>query len=82
MGRDALARRVYALSYVHNGRSSTATVGEPDDYYPSEFVMAIIAFNDCFLICTNVHGYLKVGGTPIVGQHDVRGVEYFQAEEP
>jgi hypothetical protein len=78
-GLEATARRVYSLSYVHNGRHSTATVGEPD-YYPNEIVMAIIALPQCSLICSVIHGYLKIGGTPMVGNQDVRGVEDFQPE--
>ncbi len=80
MGQEALARRVYSVRYVHNGHHSTATVGEPDDYYPNERVIAIIAFPTCYLICSTIRGYAKIGGTPIVGDHDVLGVEDFQPE--
>jgi len=79
-GQEALARRVYSLAYVHDGRHSSAIVGEADDYYPNETVMAIIAFPTCYLICSIIHGYMKIGGTPIVGTHDVVEVEDFQDE--
>lgn len=80
MGQEALSRRVYSLRYVHDGRDSTATVGEPDDYYPRETVMAIIAFETCLLICSTIHGYLKTGGTPIVGIEAALEVEDFQPD--
>jgi hypothetical protein len=78
MGRDALARRVHSIAYTHNGRDHTATVGEHDaDFYPDETVMAIIAFPDVYLICSTVHGYLKVGETPMVGKGSVHRIEHF-----
>jgi hypothetical protein len=78
MGADALARRVYRLAYSHNGKTMEATVGELEQYYERERVMAIIAFPHCYKICCVIRGFLKVGDTPIVGTHAVSRVEDFE----
>jgi hypothetical protein len=44
IGRDALARRVYQVHYVHNGRELHATVGKRQPHYDQDLVMAITAF--------------------------------------
>lgn len=54
-----------------------AQVGEQEDYYERERVMAIIAFPGCYKICCVVHGFLRIGDTPMVGEHAVLEVEDF-----
>lgn len=78
MGAEALARRVYRLRYVHNGKQMEAKVGHLEDYYERERVMAIIAFPHCYKICCVVRGFLKVGDTPMVGLGSVLDVEDFE----
>lgn len=75
-GWQALPKRVYRLNYRHNGKTMEARVGECEDYYEQERVMAIIAFPGCYKICCLFRGFLKIGDTPMVGLHDV-----FQAED-
>jgi hypothetical protein len=76
MGRDALARRVYQLKYVHNGREMYAQVGTPESH-EKDLVMAIIAFPGLYSIRCLVRGYLKIGDPIIVGEGSVRYVEDF-----
>jgi hypothetical protein len=76
-GWEALARRVYRLRYRHNGQTMEAKVGEREDYYERERVMALIAFPNCYKICCMVRGFMKVGDTPMVGLGDVLDVEDF-----
>jgi hypothetical protein len=71
---------VYSLTYRHDGSQLTATVGERGGYYPDEVVMAIVAFPGLYLICSVIHGYWKVGDTPMVGERAVLTVEDFQVE--
>jgi len=65
--RAALERRVYSLRFVRNGRETTATVGERSPYYEGECILAIIAFEDLYMVCGAYHGHGKIGGTPMVG---------------
>jgi hypothetical protein len=76
-GWDALSRRVFRLRYEHNGRVMEAKVGEREDYYERERVMAIIAFPQCYKICCMIRGFLKIGDTPMVGLTSVIEVEDF-----
>lgn len=76
-GWEALSRRVYRLRYRHNGETMEATVGEREDYYGRERVMAIIAFPHCYKICCMVRGFLKIGDTPMVGVDAMLEVEDF-----
>jgi hypothetical protein len=76
VGRDALARRVHQLDYVHNGRTHNATVGQPDPY-EGQTIMAIIAFPGLYSIRCLVRGFLKIGDPILVGEHDVLSVEDF-----
>jgi hypothetical protein len=67
-GRTARERRVYSLRFFRNGRETTATVGERSPYYEGECILAIIAFEgDLYAVCDALHGYAKIGGTPMVG---------------
>lgn len=78
-GQEALARRVYRLSYTHGGEDVTATVGEPwaaND----ERVMAIIAFPEMYSIRCLFRGFLQSGDPISVGRHDVIRVVDF--DEP
>lgn len=79
MGTEALARRIYRLRYQHNGKTMEAKVGEREEYYEREMVMAIIAFPNCYKICCLTRGFLKVGDTPIVGLSSVLEVEDFDS---
>jgi hypothetical protein len=80
MSQEALRRRVYRVQYRHNGKSMTAVVGEREQYYERELVMAIIAFPHLYKICTTIRGYLKVGDTPMVGMHDAGYAEEFDPQ--
>lgn len=83
MGRDdTLARRVFRLRYGHNGRVMDAVVGQREQYYDRELVMAIIAFPNCYVISGKERGYSTVGSPMIVGLHDVRHVEDFGPAAP
>jgi hypothetical protein len=76
VGRDALARRVYKLDYVHNGRDFSAVVGERDAY-DNDLIMAIVAFPGLYSIRCRVRGFFTSGEPIIVGEPDVRHVEDF-----
>lgn len=76
IGREALARRVYSMSYRHDGNHITATIGKPD-FYGRETVMAIIAFPGIYSIRCLVRGFLKIGDPICVGSGDVDRVEDF-----
>jgi hypothetical protein len=75
-GQEALARRVYRLSYSLDGADVTATVGEPWTVN-GELVMAIIAFPEMYSIRCLFRGFLNSGHPIAVGRHDVIGVEDF-----
>jgi len=75
-GQEALARRVYRLSYSHDGADVTATVGRPWTAN-GELVMAIIAFPEMYSIRCLFRGFLKSGDPIAVGRHDVIRVEDF-----
>lgn len=78
-GWEALARRVYRLRYHHNGKTMEAKVGDREDYYDREPVMAIIAFPNCYKICCLGRGFVKIGDAPMVGLGSVLEVEDFNA---
>lgn len=80
-GQEALARRVYRLSYRHGDVDLTATVGEPWARN-GELVMAIIAFPEMYSIRCLFRGFLKSGDPIAVGRHDVDGVEDFDELGP
>ena len=75
-GQEALARRVYRLSYRHEGDDVTATVGDPWAHN-GELVMAIIAFPEMYSIRCLFRGFLQSGDPIAVGRHDVIAVEDF-----
>ena len=75
-GQEALARRVFRLSYSHHGETVTATVGEPWAAN-GERVMAIIAFPEMYSIRCLYRGFLQSGNPISVGRHDVIRVEDF-----
>lgn len=75
-GQEALARRVYRLSYTRDGTDVTATVGEPWAAN-GELVMAIIAFPEMYSIRCLFRGFLQSGDPVSVGRHDVIRVEDF-----
>ena len=66
-GQEALARRVYRLSYTPDGDEVTATVGEPWSA-SGELVMAIIAFPEMYSIRCLFRGFLKSGDPICVGR--------------
>jgi hypothetical protein len=72
----ASERRIYRLRYVHDGNEIEAVVGEPD-FYDEQTVMAIVSLPRFYKVCLAVRGYLKVGDTPMVGNHHVHEVEDF-----
>lgn len=67
-------RRIYELTYTHDGEEHTATVGEPHPV-TGEDVIAIFE-SSCWLICTPSRGVL--GGVPIMASkgHSDRVVEF------
>jgi len=75
-GQEALARRVYRLSYKYEGADVTATVGEPWAAN-GERVMAIIAFPEMYSIRCLFRGFLQSGDPISVGRHDVIRVQDF-----
>ena len=75
-GQEALARRVYRLSYMHDGADVTATVGQPWTGN-GQLVMAIIAFPRMYSIRCLFRGFLQAGDPIAVGRHDVIRVEDF-----
>lgn len=77
-GQEALARRVFRLSYRQDddGGDVTATVGETWRG-SGELVMAIIAFPEMYSIRCLFRGFLRSGDPICVARHDVISVEDF-----
>lgn len=72
--------RIYSLTYWHNGKAMTATVGEnPDSYYQEVGpVIAILQREDCLAVCLPHRGVLR--GEPIyVGDAPTNKVEFFES---
>ncbi|WP_426701366.1 hypothetical protein ACPPVV_18755 [Rhodanobacter sp. Col0626] len=72
MGAVFSDRRVFALSYVHNGKAYSAEVGKPE-HGAGEVVIAILfePVRSLYHVCTPSRGV--VGGTSIlVGANEVR----------
>ena len=73
--------RIYSVSYTHNGEEMVATVGkEADPYYRAVGpVIAILATDTCFSVCTRDRGVAR--GDPIyVGRGPGMEVEYFEED--
>jgi len=75
MCRPALGRRVRSLRFDHDGEELTATVGAIEPYRRREPIVAIVAFDGCYILCTPKRGLLRGGDSGIVGSHAVRAVE-------
>jgi hypothetical protein len=75
-GRRVDPRRVYSVTYEHNGRVRQAKVGERD---PSTFEPVLVILEaDGYLICTTNHGVLR--GQPVhVPRCEALEVEYFDS---
>lgn len=71
-------RRIYSISFEHEGRRYIATVGQVFKRL-SETVIAILldARRSCYLVCSATRGV--AGGSPYLsGSHEVKSVEYFE----
>jgi hypothetical protein len=71
-------KRVFRLSYSHNGRDFVVEVGKPAPAYYREHEQEVIAIlpGDPFLVCLPTRGVAR--GDPIlVGASSVRRIEYF-----
>jgi hypothetical protein len=77
LGWTPTDRRIYSLSYRHNGREWAATVGKP---LPSlgEIVVAILETETCFLVCTENRGVVR-GQPVLVGRPSAISVTDFDA---
>lgn len=68
-GSRVLEDRIYAASYIHDGKACLDVVGAPDRYGQEEILVILrTELNGPLLICTAHRGV--VGGDPILGPHD------------
>ncbi len=76
-GEQAEDQRVCRLQFVQSGYGGelVAQVGELDPYGYKRRVVAIVAFSDCYRICTPAPSF-------IVSSDDTRLVEYFAPAPP
>lgn len=78
VGWAATDRKIYRLSYVHDGRDYVATVGESEPR-TGECVTAILDAGGVFLVCTPNSGVFR--GEPIlVGKKEAHSVVDFESE--
>lgn len=71
-------KRIYSITYSHNGTNMTAVIGEDcDPYYNDPFPVVIAIFkSNPYKICLKNRGVLK--GSPIlVNIDEVIGVSFF-----
>lgn len=74
MAREIGTQRIFRLRYVHNAKSLTAEVGQPEPL-TGEPVLVILDSNP-YLVCTPNRGVVR--GTPVlVGRQAVRDVVEF-----
>lgn len=77
-GFDVTDRRIFRLSYRHNGQHYVAEVGKPDSLTGAPVVVMILEMRDRsrYLVCTPNRGVLR--GLPIlVGQASVLSITDF-----
>jgi hypothetical protein len=71
-------KRIYSITFSHNGKSITEKVGQisPSNREP---IFVILETDKLYLTCTRNRGVL--GGEPmIIGKQDVENIEYFGEE--
>lgn len=74
LGWPVTNRRIFSLTYEHEGKVYHSEVGKPDQRI-GELVIAILE-SDTYLVCTSNRGVLR--GEPIlVGKEEVRDIEDF-----
>lgn len=72
-------RRIFRISYYHDGKHYEDEVGKKDDVN-RELVIAILEANPVYLVCTPNRGVLR--GMPIlVGFHDTISIEDFDTQK-
>ena len=73
-------RRVFALTWTHQGEDMSCQVGDPAPRYygtQEEPVLAILNCGALFKVCTPGRGGVR-GEAIFVGRHIVKTVEYFE----
>ena len=84
VGYPVPSKRIYSVSYVHNGQAMTATVGEfPDPYYRAPGpVVCILETPTCLAVCTHGRGVGRGDGPIYVGRGPERfsgvSIKYFE----
>ncbi len=76
--RAVTNRRIYRLSYRHDGSSYEAIVGR-EDQRERETILCILETDGLYLICTHNRG-VRRGLPMLVGGHAVDEIEDFAAE--
>ena len=75
LGWSVTERRIFAITYLHEGREYHAEVGQPDPRV-GETVMVILESN-AYLLCTKIRGVLW--GVPVlVGHEEVLEITDFE----
>ncbi len=78
--RSVPRRRIFRITYTHNGTSMTAEVGkDPDPYYREKGPVVAIFGGDPFCVCLPDRGVLR-GGPIFVGAQAVQSAQYFEVE--
>lgn len=65
-GFEVSDRRIYSISYTHNGKHLVATVGEQDGYGDGE-VLVLLESSSVYLCCTPQRGVVR-GGPILIGK--------------
>ena len=80
INRSVPTRRIFRITYIHNGKAMTAEVGkDPDPYYREKGPVIAIFGGDPHCVCLPDRGVVR-GGPILVGQQSVQSTEYFDAE--
>ena len=75
LGWDVTDRKIFRLSYTHNGERRFAEVGKKD-YQLKEPIIAILESN-AYLICTTCRGVIR-GEPLLVGKDPSTSIEEFE----
>jgi len=75
-GKVITSRKIYCISYSHNGKNCTAKVGEID-HQQYEIIIAIFESSDLYFVCTKNAGALY--GSPLItGKNEIGSIVDFE----
>jgi hypothetical protein len=75
IGWDITDRRIFSLSYTHEGKKYHSEVGKPDDRVDEEVIAILESYT--YLVCTPNRGVLR-GEPVLVGKEEVKKIIDFE----